>query len=245
VSSFPTSRSDGDIPRRVPVRTTFCLLIALVPTLAARSAEESPTPEEQKVIDAVGKLGGRGMISTDQHKEARVLVKIKEINDGTIAKLKAYPQIGGIETFDSRQCTEKGFTTLADFPHLWQLKIGQNRLTDKTLAVIVECKELRLFFAEQGQVTDSGLANLKKLTRLEALDLSGNRAITDAGMVHIKALERLEILYLGDTQLTDKGLFELSGLEGLRTLNVAKTKVTADAAMKFVDLMPNLRAVRR
>ena len=227
------------------MRIVLCLMFVMVTRADASGAEETPTADEQKAIDALTKLGGKAAIDTNLHKEARVAVRFKELTDGTIASIKKYPQVGAVETFDSTKVTEKGFGLFDDFPHLWNLRLGTNAATDKTLAILAECKELRLLYVTGGRITDAGLASLKKLTRLEALELSGNKAITDAGMTHIKALERLEILYLGETQITDKGLFELASLEGLRTLGVAKTKVTDAAAMKFVDLMPNLRAVRR
>ncbi len=228
------------------MRSVVILGAVLSVALASRSADDTPTADEQKVLDAVAKLPGvtKARIDPDLHKEARVSVKLKELTDGTAAALKKFPQVGAVDTLDSTKCTEKTFAALEDLPHLWQLKLGQNAATDKTLALIAGCKELRLLYVSQAKITDAGLDKLKALTRLEALDVSGGK-ITDAGMAHVKALERLEVLYLSNTAITDKGLFELASLEGLRTLNVVNTKVTADAAMKFVDLMPNLRAVRR
>jgi hypothetical protein len=228
------------------VRIVFSLVIGMA-AVAVRAADDTATADEQKVIDAVAKLPGsmKAAINPDLHKDARVVVKFKELSDGTLAALKKYPQVGGIETFDSTKCTEKGFGLLAEFPHLRVLKLGQSTATDKTAGQLAECSELRLLYVTQARLTDAGLEKLKKLTRLDALDVSGNKGITDAGMAHVKTLERLEILYLANTAVTDKGLFDLSPLEGLRTLNVVNTKVTAEAAMKFVDQMPNLRVVRR
>jgi hypothetical protein len=163
--------------------------------------------------------------------------------------LKKWPQIGSITIFDASTCTDRGFTSLADLPHLRKLNISKFRTTGKTLDTIGNCKHLRsLALANpdnQGALTDASLASLKKFTRLEALDLSGNPKITDKGMVHVAAVERLEVLYLAKTGITDKGLFELKPLEGLRTLGVNGTKVSVDAAEKFPDEMPNLRVVRR
>jgi hypothetical protein len=226
------------------VRIVLGLVIATAAGGLARAADDTPTADEQKVIDAVTKLGGRGSINPDLHGDARVSVKFTELTDATLAALKKHPQVGAVETFDSTKCTDKGLSALAGLPHLRQLKLGQNTATDKTLAVIAGCKQLRLLSVGQARITDAGLEKLKSLTRLEVLDVSGNPKVTDAGIAHIKTLERLEVLGLANTAITDKGLFALAPLEGLRSLDVRGTKVTADAAMKFPDMMPNLRAVK-
>ena len=118
-------------------------------------------------------------------------------------------------------------------------------MTDKELAAIVGCKDLRELVIPESTVTDAGLAEIEKLPRLVALDLSDAVKVTDKGMAHIIKLERLEVLHLNKTSITDKGLLELKPLEGLRSLSVGGTKVTQAAAEKFPDEMPNLRVVRR
>jgi hypothetical protein len=226
------------------VRTVLCVVIGMAALGLTRAADDAPTPVEQKAIDALTRLGGTASVNPNLHQDARVAVRFKELTDATLAALKKHPQVGAVETFDSTKCTDKGLAALADLPHLRQLKLGQNAATDKTLAVIAECKQLRLLYVGQARITDAGLEKLKPLTRLEALDVSGSTKVTDAGMAHVKTLERLEVLGLANTAITDKGLYELAPLEGLRSLDVRNTKVTADAALKFPDMMPNLRAVR-
>ena len=59
-----------------------------------------------------------------------------------------------------------------------------------------------------GQITDVGLAHLKGLTKLRALNLH-NTQVTDAGLVHLKGLTNLHTLILLDTKITDEGVAEL------------------------------------
>ena len=94
-------------------------------------------------------------------------------------------------------------------------------------------------------LSDAELASLKKLARLESLDVSENPRVTDKGLATVKTFDRLQALYLARTSVSDKGLAELKGLEGLRTLYLGGTRVTADAADKFAEDMPNLRVVRK
>ncbi|MDB5307205.1 MAG: hypothetical protein JWO38_1407 [Gemmataceae bacterium] len=228
------------------MRTVLALAfgIGMTTALTGRAADDTPTADEQKVIDAVRVLKGKASIDSGLHPEARVAVKFEAATDATLVALAKRPQVGAIQALDGRQCTGKGFAALADLPHLRRLVLNQSRATDKGLAVLAGCKQLRTLIIPESVVTDDGLAALEKMTRLEALDLSETK-VTDKGIAHIKRLERLEILHLNKTGITDKGLFELKPLEGLRSLSVGGSKVTAAAADKFPDEMPNLRVVRR
>jgi hypothetical protein len=223
----------------------IAFVIVLILGSAAVAAQPGETADEKATVAAAVKLGGKGSVDPDLPKEARVAVKFDTATDATLAALKKHPNVGSVQALDGTHCTEKGFAALAELPHLRRLILNRSGVSDKELAVIVGCKELRELIIPSSQVTDTGLMHLSKLPRLEALDLSDNPRITDKGMPQIATLERLERLYLGKTSITDKGLFELKPLEGLRDLHVAGTKITANAAEKFADEMPNLRVVRR
>src|SRR5205085_2831261 len=130
-------------------------------------------------------------------------------------------------------------------PHLRRLTWNKSGVSDKELAVIAGCKELRELVLPESTITDAGLVEVEKLPKLEKLDISDAVKVTDKGIAHIVKLERLEELFMNKTSITDKGMLELKPLEGLRALSVGGTKVTQAAAEKFPDMMPNLRVVRR
>ena len=213
--------------------------------VAVVRADDTPSAEEQKAIDAVEKAGGKASIDPKLAAGARVSAHFDSATDTVLISLKKYPQIGAIEVLDANKCTEKGLGALKDLPNLRKLILGKSDLNSARVNAIGQCKELRHLGLVEAGLTDGELAGLKKLTLLEHLSLSNNAKITDKGMQTVKGFERLQALYLANTALTDKGLAELNVLDGLRTLNIANTKVTADAAEKFVDEMPNLRNVRR
>jgi hypothetical protein len=75
------------------------------------------------------------------------------------------------------------------------------------------------------KLADDGLAQIKSLTRLETLELSGTKT-TDAGLANLKELTQLQELGLCDTKITDAGLVNLKGLTGLRNLDLNWTLVT-------------------
>ncbi len=220
----------------------FALLIVFSLALTA-SAADTPTADEQKTIDAIAKLGGKGDIDPKLSSEARVSAKFEAVTDNILIGLKKLPQVGAVDTFDATRCTDKGFAALKELPNLRKLVVGKGDLNVAAVTAVGQCKELRHLALISCGVTDAELESLKKLTLLEHLTLSDNPKITDKGMATVKEFDRLQVLYLSKTSIGDKGLAELKPLDGLRTLSVKGTKVTGDAAEKFADDMPNLRKV--
>jgi len=222
----------------------IALLLIFFSTMAVFAAD-TPTSEEKAAMDYVAKLGGKATLDPHFSADARVSAKFEAVSDAVLTGLKKYPRIGGVDALDAPRCTPKGFAALKELPNLHKLVLGKSYLTPDGATAIGQCTELRHLGLVNSLVTDAELESLKKLTMLEHLALSGNSKITDKGMQTVKGFERLQVLYLGNTSITDEGLIELKGLDGLRTLGVGGTKVTQEAAEKFADQMPNLRAVRR
>lgn len=220
------------------------LALGLVSALAAQP-KPVPTADEKKTMDLVAKAGGKAEIDPKLSPDARVVAKFEAAADADFQSLKKAAQVGAVEVFDATKCTEKGLVALKELPNLRRLVLSSSNLTAARVTVIGQCGELRELRLPAAGLSDGELAGLKPLALLEALDLSDNPQVTDKGMATVKTLDRLRALYLNKTAITDKGLAELKGLDGLRTLYVSGTKVTADAADKFADDMPNLRAVRR
>lgn len=225
------------------MRFTLAGMFAIGLTILA--AAQPPTNDEKAAIDLVAKAGGKAVLDPKLPATARVSAKFEAANDSTLIGLKKATHIGALDVFDATRCTEKGFSAIKDLPNLQKLTLGKSVLGAPAVNAIGQCKELRVLYLPGSGLTDAELVGLKKLTLLEALDVSDNPQVTDRGMATVKALERLQILYLGKTGITDKAFAELKGLDGLHSLNVVGTKVTADAAEQFADEMPNLRTVRR
>lgn len=225
------------------MRTVVCLVLG-VTLLAAVRADETPTADEKKTIDALAKQAKSAAVDASLHPEARVAVKFESPMNAQLIALKKHPHVGAVTVLDASRLTDIGYAALKELPHLRKLVLNRAAVTERVAATIGELKHLRTLALIGSGVTDVELAGLKKLSRLESLDLSQNPRVTDKGMATVKLLERLEFLYLAETEITDKGLFELKPLDGLRTLNVTATKVTSAGAERFVNEMPNLRTVR-
>jgi len=223
------------------VRACFVILIAC----AAPALAQPDDGAERAAIAAVEKAGGKAVIDPKLPAAARVSAQFERATDATLAALKKAPAVGAIDAFDATLCTHKGYAALKELPHLQKLTLGKSNLSAASTTALAECAQLRTLYVARSGLTDLELAPLKKLALLEALDISENPQITDKGMATVKELERLRALELGRTGITDKGLFELQPLDGLRKLSVFETKVTEAAAAKFVDAMPNLRTIKR
>jgi Leucine-rich repeat (LRR) protein len=149
---------------------------------------------------------------------------------------------------------------LGRFPKLQNLLLGSTKLKAIRSKNVHNLKTLSLAYCP---ITDTGLADLPKLTRLEDLDLSktaitntglarikdcpdlkildlrGATGWTDAGLVHLKGLTRLEILRLSETTVTDEGLKHLQAVKSLLRLELDRTQVT-DAGLEHLKGLPNL-----
>jgi hypothetical protein len=81
-------------------------------------------------------------------------------------------------------------------------------------------------------VTVADLANVKEL------DLGGHVALGNADLAHLKRLTQLEALDLTITGLTDAGLAHLAGLTALKYLELDGTQVTKAGVGKLKKALP-------
>jgi len=88
-------------------------------------------------------------------------------------------------------------------------------------------------------VTDTDLASLEGLKRLQHVSLSSSR-ITDAGLVHLKGLASLRRLDLDFNRISDVGLVHLEGLTKLRRLDLRVTKVTTAGVERLQRKLPKV-----
>ena len=92
---------------------------------------------------------------------------------------------------------------------------------------------------EWGQVSDADLAEfVQALPRLRELGLDQTE-VTDLGLAKLKRLPHLTRLSLNGTKVTDAGLDHLDGLKQLRELLLTDTKVTDEGVAKLQQALPN------
>ena len=92
--------------------------------------------------------------------------------------------------------------------------------------------------------TDTTLAQVGRLGRLEDLDAPTGGRFTDAGLGHLRTLKHLRSFGLnGRTGVTGAGLAQLAGLTALERLAFGTSPV-GDADLAWVRLLVNLRMLR-
>ena len=131
------------------------------------------------------------------------------------------------------------FSSLAAFPDLQILDIGNRPIDDGSLERIAQATKLRALLARRAAITDEGLAVVGKLKDLRVLSLDESQA-TDRGLRHLAGLERLEVLELDHSQVQGGGLKHLAGLKNLKLLSLRGTPLD-DAGLQEIGRLTSLR----
>jgi len=125
-----------------------------------------------------------------------------------------------------------------------EVNLKQNfKVSADVLNQVKKLDRLQKLDLSGSNVTDAELVHLKDLASLQTLWLSKTQ-VTDDGLSHLKGLKNLTWLELHGTKITDTGLTHLTGLTSLRHLEIQATKVTAEGAEKLKVALPNLTIVR-
>jgi hypothetical protein len=84
--------------------------------------------------------------------------------------------------------------------HIVWLKLGDTPITDSTLALVGQMKNLSRLHLERTKISDLGLQYLLNLPRLYLLNLTGTEVSND-GVQQLSALQQLKFLYLFKTKV--------------------------------------------
>ncbi len=100
---------------------------------------------------------------------------------------------------------------------------------------------LRTLKLSQVFITDDGLANIRRQTQLESLNLSGSRNFTSAGLVNLQDMTALTHLKLADChQINDAGLRHLRGLTRMLYLDLSKCTDITDKGLAHLQDMTEI-----
>jgi hypothetical protein len=129
---------------------------------------------------------------------------------------------------------------VAPFTHLRELQLSNTKITDATLKMIKNHKDMEGLVLDGTLITDDGLVHLKGMTKLKILSLNGTK-ITDKGLDHLKDLKDIEEFGIGGTAVTDKGLEVVQGFTKLQALNAFNTKATDKGFAALKKALPKLK----
>ncbi len=176
--------------------------------------------------------GGCGAGSREARRQAQLVVHVQSL--------------GGRLTFEPRQSSLAHIVQLLpgviDVEYL-RCVVGvdlRHRSAPLSLLdAIGRCAELRTLDLRGCEVTDEGVAKLRRLHRLESLDLSLNR-ISDLSAPILGAFFSLHHLELSENDLHDAGIEFLQELPGLFSLCLDATPI-GDQAMVWIGRLTTLR----
>lgn len=122
-----------------------------------------------------------------------------------------------------------------------RLDLSRSRVTDQDLAQVARLTELEALDLRLTSVGDSGVLLLRSLVRLRTLNLF-RTAITDAGLSIVSDMPMLETLLVGGTKVTDLGMKQLGPLARLKKLSIFDTAV-GDGAIPDLANLPRLEVL--
>lgn len=133
---------------------------------------------------------------------------------------------------------------IGQFPETKDLLLGRTNVTDSGLAHLRRCRDLDSLSLQGLPITNRGLTHLQVHRGLTFLDLSATN-ITDAGIKSIAAFEGLEELRLCNTRISDTGLAHLKQHKHLKLLALTDTSVTKQGIALLREALPNCMIERK
>jgi WD40 repeat protein len=116
---------------------------------------------------------------------------------------------------------------------------GAWKVTDKGIAQLKALTDLKRLILTGTRVTDAGMASLESLKNLEVLHLGSCSGVSDAGMAHIAGLTNLQEIVTAPS-FGNEGMKQLKGLTKLRKLNLIGNSAITDAGMSALEGKPDL-----
>jgi hypothetical protein len=200
------------------------------------------------------RIGDKGVAYLRGHRELeQVSLYWTAAGDQAVAALAGKPALSRVVL--GNRLTDAGVARLRDFPALANggdrdsfLAISGGRtLTDQALADIGTLKGLAALDVHTSvfgspHYTARGVAHLKKLNALEALNFHGQLA-TDAVLTEIAAIPRLRSLHCQDIVAGDEGFIALGNCTTLERLSARFCAHVTDRGFGAIAHLPHLRTL--
>ena len=158
-----------------------------------------------------------------------------------IAQLKDVPGIQILDLELCGNITDNSLSELGALSNLKVLILAGTGITDSGLAHLKLLTNLAGLDLEVcDQVTDAGLIHLQALKHLQWLSLKrsgfGPYFFSDEALGHLEGLTRLQVLNLYGNRITDSGLDKLKSLTSLKDLDLNLTTVSDEGLAKLASL---------
>jgi hypothetical protein len=149
--------------------------------------------------------------------------------------------LGNLE-LEPAHVTNRGLACIGNFNALkWLALPGAAKVTDDGLAALKTLRHLKALNIAMTKVGDKGAAYISSLTQLETADFRGTN-VTNAALINLGKLQSLKVLLLWDCDIGDAGLAHLEHLTQLEHLDLGWTKVT-DAGLVHLKKLASLKGL--
>jgi repressor of nif and glnA expression len=117
---------------------------------------------------------------------------------------------------------------------------SDGKITDKGVKTIGQLSKLESLNLCGNRITDTGLKELRELKEIRRLDLSLT-AVTDDGLRALRPFEKLEYLRVWDLKISDVGLNHLQEIKSLKQVLLAHAEVTESGLEKLRNALPHTK----
>lgn len=125
---------------------------------------------------------------------------------------------------------------------LKSLDLTRTALADSGMRELANLRKLTFLSIAKTEVTDAGMRELAQLTNLETLFAGGRGDVTDAGVACLRRLPRLSVLGLVGYGITDRSIDTLRTMRSLRTVDFASTSVSQQGLDELMLALPGCAA---
>jgi Leucine-rich repeat (LRR) protein len=160
----------------------------------------------------------QGMEELVELRSLRRLVAPRNLTESGLKAISRLPRLEDLDLSELKLPSEKFLAPLQNCGSLRRLDLEGVGLSDRSLLYLKSLNNIQELNLDGNSITDDGLATLTQLNTLRVLHLGGNSQITNAGVAKLKKLSELRVLSV--SKLDPKGLAALVELPHLETLNI-------------------------
>lgn len=188
--------------------------------VAAVIAKLKPTPKNAAPSNPAEATGDKNNNAPSEVKPADAASGQDANLKSAIANLqKSYPGAVQFESLASNNVTFTAVSMRGKYAdddavklgpvlnHLVSADFSATEVSDKTVALLKEAKELKSLRLSETKITDAAAAALASMNSLESLNLYGT-TVTDATMSQLGTLSKLKKLYIWQTKITPAAIDE-------------------------------------
>lgn len=153
----------------------------------------------------------------------RLFMKEGQATDDNLRHVAQLRKLEWFYVWDAIELGDEGVQHLVNLQHLSNIHIGSSRISDASLRVFGQLKQLKRLTLQFSAFSDDGISHLKELQNLESLWVCG--------------VEKMD----ADPVLTDRCMDEIAKFKKLNRLGIQNTKITDERVAKFKNQNPNCK----